>query len=111
MSDVRMCDRCGDVFSLLADGWQTYTATTVKKVAGSSKRETVTVQLDACPACAMNVDEPASVQRADDQFFARKQLEQENAKLRDELAKQAGVVDGDATAVDEPEPATAEAAT
>lgn len=53
MSSVRMCDRCGNIFSEREDGWETYTATQVKKNPDTRRRETETVYLDACPTCAV----------------------------------------------------------
>ena len=103
MSSVRMCDKCGTVFSELKDGWQTYTATTVSRKRSESGRvqgagrETITVQMDACPACAMDVD-PDYSPPENDRAFERLALEKENRELRDKLAAQ------EAAATDSPEP-------
>lgn len=46
-----MCDKCGNIFSEHAEGWQTYTATTrVKDSRGNWSNETVV--MDACPDCS-----------------------------------------------------------
>jgi hypothetical protein len=52
MSSVRMCDKCGTVFSELEDGWQTFTGTTRRR---NEEGELVAIQqtLDTCPACAV----------------------------------------------------------
>lgn len=86
MSSVRMCDRCGTVFSELADGWQTYQAATFKKD-DEGRRISVSVMMDACPACAINADEPAAVTRQDDGFFQRQLLEGRVADLEAELRR------------------------
>lgn len=52
MSSVRMCDRCGTIFSELDSGWQTFSATTVSED-DDGNRKTVSVLMDACPACAL----------------------------------------------------------
>lgn len=54
MSSVRMCDRCGTIFSEIASGWQTYRATTVKRDAEKGTSYTVEVAMDACPDCSVN---------------------------------------------------------
>ena len=57
MSTVRKCDLqrspdCEDIFSELAEGWQSFQATTMKK--DSNGRSVPVVQtLDACPSCAV----------------------------------------------------------
>ena len=48
-----MCDKCQEIFSELDLGWQTYTATTVDEDEQSGRQITRTVQMDACPDCAM----------------------------------------------------------
>lgn len=47
MSSVRMCDKCGNIFSELEEGWQTFTGATVKKSG------TETVRMDVCSSCAL----------------------------------------------------------
>jgi hypothetical protein len=93
MSSVRMCDRCGSVFSELADGWQSYSATTVlrRKKGETGPAQTMqTVQMDACPSCAIAPpqDPPALTALAgeNDHAFARLALEREVAELREQLA-------------------------
>lgn len=51
MSQVRMCDKCGRIFSELADGWQTFTVVTKKKDDHGRVRDEL-VAMDACPECA-----------------------------------------------------------
>lgn len=48
MSSVRMCDKCGQIFSENADGWETFTAT--KRIHAEERPRVV--QLDACPDCS-----------------------------------------------------------
>lgn len=52
MSAARICDKCSIVFSELEDGWQSFTATTVRQ---DDNGETITVRqaMDACPSCAL----------------------------------------------------------
>ena len=51
MSAVRMCDKCGTIFSENAEGWQTMSATNRRKNAdGQWINESVV--LDTCPDCS-----------------------------------------------------------
>lgn len=50
MSSVRMCDRCGTVFSERAENWSTFTGTTRRKDADGGWKN-VTDSLDSCPEC------------------------------------------------------------
>ena len=52
MSSVRMCDKCGQMFSELESGWQTYEATTIEDLQ-TGERKRVTRAMDACASCAM----------------------------------------------------------
>ena len=52
MSSVRMCDKCGQIFSELESGWQTYEATTIEDLQ-TGERKRVTRAMDACASCAM----------------------------------------------------------
>lgn len=52
MSHVRMCDRCSNVFSENEDGWQTFTATTMKENE-DGVQVPIQMAMDACPSCAM----------------------------------------------------------
>lgn len=52
MSSVRMCDKCGTIFSELEDGWQTFTATTVKRDE-DGKSQQIQAAMDTCPSCAL----------------------------------------------------------
>lgn len=51
MSSVRMCDRCGTVFSERAENWSTFTGTTRRKTA-TGEWQNVTDSLDSCPECS-----------------------------------------------------------
>lgn len=53
MSSVRMCDRCGAIFSELRDGWQAFTANTVKRDRVTGKTYTLQAAMDACPECSI----------------------------------------------------------
>ena len=57
MSSVRMCDRCGNVFSENSEGWST-DSRTVNRIRDDGKRYTVTMQVDQCADC---VGSPAPV--------------------------------------------------
>lgn len=50
MSSVRMCDRCGSVFSERAEGWTTFSGGTRRK---NQDGQWVTLQdtMDQCPEC------------------------------------------------------------
>ena len=52
MSHVRRCDKCGNIFSEVESGWQTYTATTMIEDENGGTKE-VKQALDACPSCAL----------------------------------------------------------
>lgn len=100
MSSVRMCDKCGGVFSELADGWQAFTAQTIKKNPDTGRRESVTQQLDACPSCAIaapDKDAPPMLLNPegsqDPKFFERAALEQKVTDLEEELAKRPPVAE------------------
>lgn len=54
MSTVRMCDRCGRIFSENESGWQTYRATTVKRDPEKGTTYQVEVAMDACEQCSLN---------------------------------------------------------
>ena len=51
MSSVRMCDRCGTVFSERADDWSTYTGSRRRRNKDIGQLEVVSDTLDACPEC------------------------------------------------------------
>jgi uncharacterized protein YbbK (DUF523 family) len=57
MSSVRMCDRCGTIFSEKADDWSTFGGTRTKK---DERGERVTIQetMDACPECTEMITAP-----------------------------------------------------
>ncbi len=51
MSEVRMCDRCGAIFSTNREGWQTFTGSQRTMVDGLPRH--ITANMDACPECAV----------------------------------------------------------
>jgi hypothetical protein len=51
MSSVRMCDRCGSIFSERSDDWSTFTGTTKRRNRDSGQIETQSDTLDSCPDC------------------------------------------------------------
>ncbi len=55
MSTVRMCDKCGKIFSENTDGWQTFTGATVRRGSDGVRRSEV-VSMDACTSCAFQPD-------------------------------------------------------
>jgi hypothetical protein len=58
MSSVRMCDRCGTIFSERADGWSTFSGTTRKRDPETGKFDTVSDTLDSCPECTEMLTSP-----------------------------------------------------
>lgn len=50
MSSVRMCDRCGTVFSERVEGWGTYQGSTSRRDPNGRLRQ-VTESLDLCSGC------------------------------------------------------------
>ncbi len=50
MSSVRMCDKCGNIFSENEEDWSTFSGT-VKRRREDGSRYTETVTQDACSAC------------------------------------------------------------
>lgn len=67
MSTVRMCDRCGNIFSEREDGWTTMTGTTMRRDEKSGQMRQSTEQLDACPNCSAGpiVPKPRLVELTD----------------------------------------------
>jgi len=53
MSAVRMCDRCGTIFSEREDGWATFTGTRVARDQNTGAQRAVTDQQDTCAACTI----------------------------------------------------------
>ena len=51
MSSVRMCDRCGTVFSERADDWSTYTGIRRRRNKETGQLEQIQDTMDACPEC------------------------------------------------------------
>lgn len=51
MSSVRMCDRCGNLFSERAENWSSFTGTTRRKDPETGDWSNVSDSLDACPDC------------------------------------------------------------
>lgn len=93
MSAVRMCDKCGAVFSELSDGWETYSATTRKK--GEDGRTIATqLNLDACTECSLGggsgYEAPPALQNtagSDPKYFERLALEKENEELKTKISE------------------------
>ena len=52
MSAVRMCDRCGGIFSEREDGWTTFPGTRVARDQNGQQRNT-TEQIDNCSPCTI----------------------------------------------------------
>lgn len=52
MSSVRMCDRCGDIFSENSDGWTTMNGSQRRRDPATGETKTVTVQQDQCGRCS-----------------------------------------------------------
>lgn len=77
MSSVRMCDKCGTVFSELEDGWQTFTARTIKRQKDGSQKS-IDAAMDTCPSCAI-----MPVQ----QFQAELEAAKEGDELQARIAK------------------------
>jgi hypothetical protein len=50
MSSVRMCDKCGDIFSENDEDWSTFSGS-VQRRRENGSRYTETVNQDACPPC------------------------------------------------------------
>ena len=61
MSAVRMCDRCGTIFSERAEGWGTFTGTTSRRNERTSRMETITESLDLGPECNAQPKSPAQI--------------------------------------------------
>ena len=53
MSEMRLCDRCGKPFSVLTEGWQTFSGTTFNTNPLTGERRQITLPMDACANCAM----------------------------------------------------------
>lgn len=90
MSSVRMCDRCGNIFSERQEGWGTFTGTSFRKDE-TGRRYQESVQLDACPVCNTISDpqQEISPKLDDTSFFENaelksklKELEKENRSLK-----------------------------
>lgn len=61
MASVRMCDRCGQIFSEKAKGWQTFQGISVDTDEFGRELNT-SVQIDACPSCAIPMGSGRNVQ-------------------------------------------------
>lgn len=54
MSDIKMCDNCGNIFSVNTPGWDSLTRNHTKMVPGSSHPVTVGQQtFHTCPECTI----------------------------------------------------------
>jgi hypothetical protein len=54
MSDVKMCDHCSKVFSVLVEDWSTFEGTRRRRDPISRRLHQETVQQDYCPECTGN---------------------------------------------------------
>lgn len=54
MSSVRMCDRCGVVFSENAEDWSTFQGSRTRRDS-DGRRFSETIIQDACPDCTTNM--------------------------------------------------------
>lgn len=54
MSSVRMCDKCGNIFSENEEDWSTFTGA-VKRRREDGSRYTEQISQDACPVCTGGV--------------------------------------------------------
>lgn len=52
MSAVRMCDRCGNIFSEREAGWSTFTGTRMERDENGRARN-ITEQIDTCSTCTI----------------------------------------------------------
>ena len=52
MSHVRMCDRCGTIFSELAEDWTTFSGSQRRRDPATGKYYTNDVMQDSCPKCS-----------------------------------------------------------
>lgn len=55
MSSVRMCDRCGTIFSENAEDWSTFTGTRRTRDEASNRYRYEEITQDACPDCTRKV--------------------------------------------------------
>lgn len=51
VSNVKMCDKCGRIFSELDEGWQAFTVSTRRKAENGQVRNEM-VAMDACKDCS-----------------------------------------------------------
>ena len=58
VSSVRMCDKCGDIFSENAEGWETGTMSKMVRDQYTGEARTMTLRVDACVGCA-SIETPA----------------------------------------------------
>lgn len=58
MSSVRMCDRCGRIFSENADDWSTFSGSRRVRNKETGQYTRVDVDQDACPRCTKSLYEP-----------------------------------------------------
>jgi hypothetical protein len=60
MSSVRMCDRCGTIFSENADDWSTFSG--VRRIRDKATGRFTHEELlqDACPTCTKRMYEPTN---------------------------------------------------
>ena len=82
MSHVRKCDRCGEIFSELETGWQTFQATTMIEDDHGAVTEQ-RVSMDACPACA--IKPKRTFEREREALLAGREQEARIAQLEREV--------------------------
>lgn len=61
MSSVRMCDRCGTIFSENAEDWSTFSGVRRIKDKATGRYVNDEIQQDACPRCTAKIYEPVGM--------------------------------------------------
>lgn len=83
MSAVRMCDKCGDIFSENTDGWSTFQGARVIRDEKTGQTRSVTEAMDVCSECTGQVVKPKE----------RLALERKIHKAEDELGMERSTFD------------------
>lgn len=60
MSDVKMCDNCGRIFSVNSDDWSTFSGSRRIRDKETGRISTVNVEQDRCARCTKSVYEPTT---------------------------------------------------
>lgn len=79
MSSVRMCDKCGEVFSELSEGWQTATLNTVN-TDEYGRQTSEAIRQDFCADCAVGTPRKKKQTELEERIA---DLEAQNKKLDD----------------------------